>query len=505
MKRALGFMNKALPITYNTYIGGVSSSISTTSSLATKLGISVGAISNFTVVGSDVKCNIAGAYNTNGFYNDATITYYHDLDNLITNYPDFRGCANLKRVTMNGVTSFVYTNSKVQQKNTLFYLPAMTSVVNSAFAEAKISTFDSYKVFYIPNATSLGSSAASNSVFSQTNVAALYCHPSLATNNGGSEDGDVAEARAQGAKIVFVSSFVAPSVISNLSSGIVTDKEIQLNFTPPSSTNTIDFYEVYVNDVYYADISVNGGYIGGLTASTSYSIKVKAIDIYFNKSLFSNTISASTNSTANVLINGLVSYYKLDETSGTKAVDSFGGNFMTNSSITINQSGKIGNSYLSTSTNQKLRSLTGSQITGKFTINAWIYRTATAQLNSAILDVGTWNNNCGFAMWLNSSNYVAWRINQNYNNYYASAIPLNTWTMITIVYNQTNVKIYIDSVLKTTTAMTTNPNPSTMYTMFYGHNGAMVYGREDEVSVYEVEKSQSDITAIYNSGSGITL
>jgi len=490
--------------TYNTYIGGVSASISTVSLLATKLGISVGAISNFVVVGSDIKCTITGAYNTNGFYNDGAITYYHDLDNLITDYPDFRVCTNLKRVTMNGVTSFAYTKAKVQQKNTLFYLPAMTSVANSAFAEAQISTFDSYKIFYIPNATSLGSSSASNSVFAQTSVAALYCHPSLATNNGGAEDGDVAVARAQGAKIVFVSSFVAPSAISNLSSGNITDKEIQLNFTPPSSTNTIDFYEVYVNDVYYSDISVNGGYIGGLTASTSYSIKVKAIDIYFNKSLFSNTISASTNSTANALLNGLVSFYNLNETTTDDSIDSFGCSKLVNTGITVNQTGKIGASVLSTGSNQKLRGFKSKQITGKFTINAWTYRTATSNNFGTILEYGTYNANCGFGIWVDSSNKVGWRINQDYNHFYAAAIPLNTWVMVTIVYNQTDVKLYIDSVLKTTTAMTTNPSPSTMATMFYGHNGSMYFGRNDLVSVYEVEKSQADITSFYNSGTGIT-
>jgi len=43
-----------------------------------------------------------------------------------------------------------------------------------------------------------------------------------------------------------------------------------------------------------------------------------------------------------LLTDDLVSYYKLDETSGTTAVDSFGSNDGTVNGATVNQTGKIG-------------------------------------------------------------------------------------------------------------------------------------------------------------------
>ena len=71
---------------YNTYIGGVSSSIGTASALATKLGISVGTISNFVVEGADIKCKITGSYSIQGgaFLNNS---FYFDDITLYNNAP----------------------------------------------------------------------------------------------------------------------------------------------------------------------------------------------------------------------------------------------------------------------------------------------------------------------------------------------------------------------------------------------------------------------------------
>jgi hypothetical protein len=95
-------MNKTPLVTYNTYIGGVSSTISTAALLATKLDISVGAISNFTIVGSDIKCKITGSYEIplNAFNANTSITYYKDEDGLVTligGYA-FTSCTNLAEI-----------------------------------------------------------------------------------------------------------------------------------------------------------------------------------------------------------------------------------------------------------------------------------------------------------------------------------------------------------------------------------------------------------------------
>jgi len=174
-------MNKALPITYNTFIGGVSATVSSASALSTKLGISVGAISNFTIVGSDIKCKITGSYaipdNAFGTVSNG-ITYYDDRDHLVLSI---------------GADGF---------KNNTFkwgYFKNATSVGSGAFADGSGNVRD---FVYIPSVTNLGGTSGNDNVFAyglQTKI--IYCHPSLATNNAGAPDGDLAYAISQGVTI----------------------------------------------------------------------------------------------------------------------------------------------------------------------------------------------------------------------------------------------------------------------------------------------------------------
>jgi hypothetical protein len=75
-----------------------------------------------------------------------------------------------------------------------------------------------------------------------------------------------------------------------------------------------------------------------------------------------------------VLTDNLISYYKLDETSGTNVVDSVGTTNMTSSGITVNQDGKIDKSYLSDSDTDSVTTSSATSITGNFSINLWAYR-----------------------------------------------------------------------------------------------------------------------------------
>ena len=106
--------------------------------------------------------------------------------------------------------------------------------------------------------------------------------------------------------------FNRPNAITNLSIGTKYSTGLQLIFTPPSSVNAIDYYEVYVDGVFYKEITVSGDYITGLEPDTPYSITVKAVDIYYNKSEFSNSVSDTTNATEPYPINNIISYYKLE-------------------------------------------------------------------------------------------------------------------------------------------------------------------------------------------------
>jgi len=285
----------------NTEIGGVSATISTAALLATKLGISVGAISNFTVVGSDIKCKITGSYAipTGAFMGAGNgCTYYTDSDYLIntvnlTSFYDSSSFAN-NIVDFENAAS-IGGDAFGRCLATKYLLKNATSIGSSCFAMIAGTSVCDY--YYIPNCTTLGTTTANNSVFLNIKKGAkIYAHPSLATNNGGAPDGDISAAATAGAVIRYVSSFVAPSAITTLAVGTIYNTAIQLNFTPPSSSNTIDFYECYANGVFKNNISASGGYISGLTEGASYNITVYARDIFYNKSLVSNSVTQATTS-----------------------------------------------------------------------------------------------------------------------------------------------------------------------------------------------------------------
>lgn len=505
-------INIAPPIdlSVNTYIGGVFVSISTPSLLASKLAIDVSRISNFTVVGSDIKCKITGSYaipaSTFKFDVTPNCTYYYDNDGLVTSIgaDGFYNQNGFLKIIANNLTVIgdrIFNACNLTEA----IFPNLTNIENNS----NLAYNNWLGLIYIPRVLTIGTSASvNNGAFTSIKSGVkIYAHPSLSTANGGGVEADLAYAISSlGASVVYVTNFTVPNAVTTLTSGTIYNTAVQLNFTPPSSTNTIEYYEYYVGGVFKDKITASGQYVLGLIASTSYVITVIAVDVFYNKSLVSNSLSVTTTNVASAVpTSGLKSYYKLDEITGTTANDSYSTEHLTNTGISINQNGLAGSSNKSTSTGQKLQTTSASPITGNFSINLWCYRTKNADLYSALLEYGTWNANDGFGIWVDNSNNVGWRINRTFVYSALMNLPLNVWTMITFTYDGSNIRLYKNSTLQVTTAHTTNPTTNSQKTLFFGHNGAMFYGNIDEACSYNRAITQTEINAFYNSGTGITL
>jgi hypothetical protein len=498
------------PVTYNTYIGGISASVSSASLLATKLGISVGAISNFTIVGSDIKCKITGSYvmpNDSFVWNVLPSTYYTDSYYLVTAIGDrafyntsaFENTiADFRNATSIGDQAFAST------KGNAYLLKNAVNILQKAFYNCFYSN-----IFYIPNCIDLGGSALYNEVFQSIKFGAkIYAHPSLATNNSGGVDGDLSYAVTQGAIVRYVTNYTVPSTVTDLSIGTVYSTAIQLNFTPPSSINAIDYYECCANGVLKNIISASGGFITGLTASTSYDITVISVDVFYNKSVVSNSVTQSTNATSAMPTTGLVSYYKLDETTAGVAVDFVNAKDLTNTGVVINEVGKIGRAYKSTAAGNLLTTNTAIPITGNFTINTWAFPTANATgVASLLAGYGRYADNAGFGLWVDTAGKMGWVVNQSYVfSATNQSIQLNSWTMITMIYNGSSLKIYFNSILAYTVARSINPNSSTTISMYTRTDyGGTFIGKLDEIGFYNLALTQNEIDLIYNNGNGITL
>ena len=80
----------------------------------------------------------------------------------------------------------------------------------------------------------------------------------------------------------------------------------------------------------------------------------------------------------------------------------------------------------------------------------------------------------------------------------------NVWYQIVGTYDGSNVKIYIDGVLKGTLSATGSINSNNELLMLgdagYGGLSAFLNGNLDEVSIYSRGLTQSEVTNIYNSG-----
>jgi len=295
----------------NLYIGGVASTINTPELLAAKFqnypsGTSFSAlnIQNFAIVGSDIKCTVIADYSIidSAFSNNSLITYY--IDNL--RCKEIKSAAFFSSLsTSGGIYMNIY---KVHFENVIVI---GSNAFNSDFGTygLKIAEFpnattingtrtfinnNKLEIVYIPKITSLGDSVTDNQIFQSVKNAKIYANPVLQTSNSGGVEGDLSYASSQGNTIRYVPNYTTPNSITNLLVGNVYNTAIQLNFTPPSSINTIDYYEVHLNGVYANKIYASGEFITGLSNSTTYSISLYVVDIYYNKSLISNVVSQIT-------------------------------------------------------------------------------------------------------------------------------------------------------------------------------------------------------------------
>jgi len=288
--------------TVNTYIGGVSSVLNSASAVASMFGVLVSRIQKFSIIGSDIQFRMVGSYSL-GFTNPTSLRtllkYYYDNDGLVANIQNST-FANMSA----GIIRLYFPGIITQTGTTIFqdiFTPFILDMPNCTTVPANWlgnwQTSSGTKTVVLPKCINFGTSKVNNSVFTPNGAQRmkLYVPISEQTSNSGGIEGDVSYVSGGTlSSIVFVPNYTKPNAIVNLTAGTITSTTIQLNFTPPSSTNTLDFYEVYVNNIYKGRITASGQTITALTTATLYKIEILAVDIYYNKSLVSNSINIYT-------------------------------------------------------------------------------------------------------------------------------------------------------------------------------------------------------------------
>lgn len=277
------FWSAPSELTYNTYIGGLGGVMTTKTLLAAELSCSDTDITDFSIdANNNIKCNINTTYtiNVNGFQDETTLTHYIDFDGQCTggNGSAFNGCDALDFV----------------------YLPAFATCGVNTFRGANSTTrLINADVVSVPALSPIGTDATNNACMTYLTTKYFYANSATQTNNGGSPDGDLTNANFTVNNLRYVSNTTPPSAVDDLAIDSVTYNSLQISWSAPSTTNTIEGYMVFVNgSPYWFATGVTSMGVYGLEESTSYTVSIITVDQEGNMSGFSNEATDTTSSGA---------------------------------------------------------------------------------------------------------------------------------------------------------------------------------------------------------------
>jgi len=159
----------------NTFIGGVSATITTRQLLATKLGISLSRVTSFAIDVNDIECNISGG--TYGIplncFNGNAITFYDDQDGLVTSIGGrgFYNCASLTSIKLDSVLTIANSAFYGCTAITSYVFPSVTSI--ESIGNTVDGTFNANQnliTFNAPNLTEITGNASSRLFYNCANL-----------------------------------------------------------------------------------------------------------------------------------------------------------------------------------------------------------------------------------------------------------------------------------------------------------------------------------------------
>lgn len=227
------------------------------------------------------------------------------------------------------------------------------------------------------------------------------------------------------------------------------------------------------------------------------------------------------------LYQGLVSYWPLNESSGTRA-DSVGSNSLTSNNSVPSAAGKISNAAgeFSTASSWLSKSHNASQTPGSaITVGFWLYLTNLTSTygviakdiygtnRSWIIEANSSNNGDIKFYWADTTTDAA----VSFGRTNGGAFLATTWTHVAWVYDGTltgdsnRLKCYINGTSQPTFYQNSVPAslPAGTADLEFGRRsngiGRYLNGRLDEVGYWSRALTSAEVTRLYNSGSGRAL
>lgn len=219
------------------------------------------------------------------------------------------------------------------------------------------------------------------------------------------------------------------------------------------------------------------------------------------------------------LLTNLVSYWKLDEASGTRT-DETGTNNLTAVNSPGNAAGKISNAVdFVPASSQYLSKSSPTTGTTKFTVAGWVYLNSVASRQEFIVRWGSGQAQFMFRTQAGGAliGIIADAITDPGNNYGigASSLSTATWYHVAMVFDGTQtgdsnrLKIYLNAVAESITftgaipATLTSPSAD-LQAGAQTALGDYMDGRLDEWGMWADALTSTQIGNLYNSGSGVT-
>lgn len=212
---------------------------------------------------------------------------------------------------------------------------------------------------------------------------------------------------------------------------------------------------------------------------------------------------------------GLVSYWSLEETSGTRE-DAVGTNDLTDVNTVGYATGKRGNAAdLENDNNESLSIADGTQsgldITGSFSISLWI-KPESFDENTPL--VGKWQHatNNQYLLYLEATALGLLTDNSCSGYTYANIVKAHgmatgNWYMATVTYDSSSAvaTFYVNATsIGTSTAQTPTNCSATFYLGDRHNNGVPQFdGLMDEVGIWSKALTVSEVTDLYNGGAGL--
>jgi glucose/arabinose dehydrogenase/PKD repeat protein len=234
----------------------------------------------------------------------------------------------------------------------------------------------------------------------------------------------------------------------------------------------------------------------GLTAATSYSYRVRAVDAAINLGPYSGTATAVTQPVGS----GLVAAYSFDEGTGATVADSSGtGNSGTVANTTWTTSGRYGNALNFNGSNAlvSVADAPSLRLTNAMTLEAWVF---PAVVNRAWRDV-IYKGDDNYYLEATSTRNPAVPVGggrfgpagTDVNG--TASLPVNTWAHLALTYDGATLRLYVNGVQVGSRARSGNLVTSANPLQMGGDSihGQYFTGTIDEVRVYNQARSATQI------------